>query len=332
MFKCETCEYGSNKKFNMQKHITNVHKREATEGEMKRVEITNQEEQKTIKEEQKTTQNKKNNSTQNFVCEKCKKFFKSKKGYKKHIPICKGVCNKLECHHCHKVLSSQQSKSKHMKYCKVKKIEERTRTLNQTEYHNTNNINNVNNQQIINHYHYNYNYRISKNELYGKYNIEEENIEEENIEGIYYYGNETNAYIPVETMDELAKNYDVKGYMNIVYFNMEHPENHNIRLNDNKSVKVLRNGRFEVETKQIIYLDMYKKSKTVLLQHTNNKKLSSEQLADYMILVEHSDKKNNKINFNFIDVKITEVNKQKYLKHKYQKLIPMKNNEVITLE
>lgn len=33
MFQCGTCTYSSNKKFNMQKHIKNVHKRDASDGD-----------------------------------------------------------------------------------------------------------------------------------------------------------------------------------------------------------------------------------------------------------------------------------------------------------
>jgi hypothetical protein len=53
-------------------------------------------------------------------CIKCNKFLSSKRNLEKHLLICKGVSNPLECHLCHKILANSSSKSRHLKICKVK--------------------------------------------------------------------------------------------------------------------------------------------------------------------------------------------------------------------
>lgn len=54
-------------------------------------------------------------------CKKCGKSFSSNSYLKKHLDICKGVSNPLECHICHKVFAHYNSKSFHLKSCKNKK-------------------------------------------------------------------------------------------------------------------------------------------------------------------------------------------------------------------
>lgn len=133
MFKCNSCGYQSNRKFNMQKHILNVHN---SNGNYEELVITpiqtifTQITTRNIQTDSKSTQTTQedflllaDNNNEN-ICEKCLKTFKTAHGFKKHKLICKGVSNILECHFCHRVFSCQQAKSKHLKICKVKKIQE----------------------------------------------------------------------------------------------------------------------------------------------------------------------------------------------------------------
>jgi hypothetical protein len=53
---------------------------------------------------------------------KCNKFLSSKRNLEKHLLICKGVSNPLECHLCHKILANSSSKSRHLKNCKLSLI------------------------------------------------------------------------------------------------------------------------------------------------------------------------------------------------------------------
>jgi hypothetical protein len=51
-------------------------------------------------------------------CVKCNKILSSKQYLEKHLLICKGVSNPLECHLCHKIYYDSSSKSRHLKLCK----------------------------------------------------------------------------------------------------------------------------------------------------------------------------------------------------------------------
>ncbi len=63
--------------------------------------------------------NNNNNNNSNMVNDKqCNKILSSKQNLNKHLLICKGISNPLECHLCHKILSDRSSKSKHLKICK----------------------------------------------------------------------------------------------------------------------------------------------------------------------------------------------------------------------
>lgn len=48
----------------------------------------------------------------------------SKQSLQRHITICKGITNPLECHLCHKVFAFTQGKIKHLKKCISIPIEE----------------------------------------------------------------------------------------------------------------------------------------------------------------------------------------------------------------
>jgi hypothetical protein len=82
----------------------------------------------------------------------------SKITFSRHIKICKGLLNPLECHICHKVFSSKSSKCHHMKLCKINTPavidQSQTAEIINNTTHNTNNnniTNNItNNNNIIN--------------------------------------------------------------------------------------------------------------------------------------------------------------------------------------
>jgi len=164
MFRCNTCSYSSAKKFNLQKHVKNMHSRDASGTELQRTELpSNNTEivlENTDNNAQITTRNIEitaNIDQRNLVCEKCQKHFKTARGFKNHHPICKGVSNILECHFCHKIYSCQQSKSKHIKLCKIRKAQEQAQA--QTASLPLTDSNNTNTQQIIYNI-YNNNYYI----------------------------------------------------------------------------------------------------------------------------------------------------------------------------
>jgi hypothetical protein len=60
----------------------------------------------------------KQNTDVDNKCIKCNKILSSKQNLKKHLLICNGVSNPLECHLCHKIYYDSSSKSRHLKLCK----------------------------------------------------------------------------------------------------------------------------------------------------------------------------------------------------------------------
>ena len=93
IFNCSKCIYQTNKKYNLNRHITTKHKEEV------------------------------NTNTNTNICIKCNKILSSKRNLENHLLICKGVSNPLECHFCHKIFANRGSKSIHLKICKKKPIE-----------------------------------------------------------------------------------------------------------------------------------------------------------------------------------------------------------------
>jgi hypothetical protein len=100
IFNCEFCKYQTNKKYNLNRHITIKHKEE--EVEIKEdVEI--KEEEVEIKEE-----------VEIYNCDKCDKNYKTKKYFNNHQKICNGL-NILSCSKCMFIFTSRFSKSNHIK-------------------------------------------------------------------------------------------------------------------------------------------------------------------------------------------------------------------------
>ena len=156
-------------------------------------------------------------------CEKCEKILSNNRNYNNHIKVCKGKINKLECIKCKEIFTLPQAKYRHQKSCKFKTsselILENVNINNQIINNNTNQIiNNNTNNQIIN------NQIINNNT--NQIIIEIRNFGDENKEYI------TNAFLL-----DCYKNgyYGLIEMIEKIYFNKEHPENHNVRIGSFKN-------------------------------------------------------------------------------------------------
>ena len=123
IFKCSFCNYNSNKKFNLTRHMMSKHKNIndsiIIEDKINTI-INNNNDSIIIKDEINTIINNNNTIVDEKKCNKCNKIFSSKQYLNKHLLICKGTSNPLECHFCHKILANRGSKSTHLKICKEK--------------------------------------------------------------------------------------------------------------------------------------------------------------------------------------------------------------------
>jgi len=338
MFCCQSCKYESDRKFNIRKHIINVHKRDATDEELTKksentqISTTNaqiifqptQISSETTQISSKNTQNSSENTQisphlgKKFsACDKCKKMFKTLHGLKKHQSTCKGVSNILECHFCHNVFSTYQSKSKHLKICKIRLAQEQVQQvleMQQAEVQHTNNIvnhnttnTNNNNQQIINNYNNFNSFHISKsdyNDIFGY------DLDNENVEYINDFGKEDISYITDEQMRDFASNHNLDDYVIAKHFNNDHPENRNIRFNDSKSYKILQNKQWLAKPKNKIGKAVHTDARIRVFDY-GYKHLYPTYDADkqevYMECVKNYNKKENKdIVIATIDVQVNE--------------------------
>jgi hypothetical protein len=321
MFWCESCQYNSNRKYNLQKHVKNVHNRDATDKELCDTQIF----AKNTQIFAKNTQILAKNDKQNLHCPKCFKNFKTFHGCKKHQTICKGVSNILECHHCHNVFTTASAKCKHLKICKIKEIKELVAT------HVTNNNNTQNTQNNIQNIIVNYHNHRGPYNPYTNYNDVEDNAE-----NINNFGQEDITYITDDEMMQIALDYDIKGLITQKHFNPAHPENHNIRNNCNKSYKILKNNEWTVETKDTVHSIIYSNSQCEIHDYafTNllHKILNEEKTNEYLEKIDKlDDKARKKRMYNYIDVKIKELMK-KIAISKLANGIDVNESNIITLE
>ncbi len=172
--------------------------------------------------------------------------------------------------------------------------------LNQT----TNQIqNNNDNRQVINNYH-----------IYtGKIKYESD---DEDYEGITRndFCKEVTDYISEDTIDNLARNLNVIGLLELKHFNPDHPENHNIRQNDKDSYKVLRNQKWEVHTKENVLTKLYNLSRGELYVYSIdklfNKLLSDSETNDYIMRWVDYDKNSKKRIYKYMEVQLREISKR----------------------
>ena len=307
MFCCETCSYKSNRKFNLQKHIKNVHSRDATDKELTIIKITAENSNITSNDSKITAENSKitaenskitaENSkitgdfeTNILSCQKCSKKLKSFQSLKRHEKICKGVSNPLECHYCHRIFTTQQAKSKHLKICKIKEVHK----LVETHVVNNNNTqyNNVTNNYIINNYN-------SRNNLCNDFatHIDVENIND--------FGKEDISYIDSEKMKTIALGCDFKTLIYEKHFHPEHPENHNILNNCQKSYKVLKDNKWNIESKEYVHSTIYINTKVEIYDCAFR-----NEIYEYLTEGQEYEEKHKKRLSNYIDIQIKEMTKQ----------------------
>ena len=331
MFYCESCKYKSNRRMNLKRHINKKHNRDATDNELNGTHEINQitaiptlktaeptlitaeptlitaiSTLKTAEITLITAENKKH------FCEACQKEFKTPHGFRKHQKICKGVTNSLECHHCHKVFTKQQSKYKHLKICNVKNAKELAlQALQNMPLTNiTNNSQTNNNTQLHNHMNHQTNIYIQPvRQPYQR--REPYNYKNEDVQNINDFGNEDRSYISDELRKQLSLACNIKKMIDLVHFNELHPENHNIRINDNHSYAVLKDKKWHLETKHDVHHNMYRNSQTNInnyrYEYMLNPELSEEDqefMIDETLKLDEPEKKKNI--YKYIDIKIKE--------------------------
>jgi hypothetical protein len=248
-----------------------------------------------------------------YICNSCNKEYKTKSYYEKHTQKC-NTDNKFQCPFCKKCLSCRQTKSEHLKICPVKESQILVKEHDQTNIQMQNNNNN-NTQNVT------YIYNIHKpSKRSGKYNdncSESSDDEEYDIQTINDFGKESISYIPQETMDTLTDQLNVRKLIELKHFNPNHPENHNIRKNNKKSLKVLTEKEWKVQPKDEIFHQIFNRSKNQLfsisLDHrlVNRNNLTDEEIEDVSERWLNYDKVHLKKTIDYITVQFEEILKQR---------------------
>ena len=119
MYKCNYCNYTSDKKHNLNLHCN-----------IKHIDIKDIE--------------------YNDKCNKCNKIFSTKSNLSRHQKNCKGIVNPTQCQKCNKFFSTATSKCRHFKICKteIKKEDSINPTIINNITNNTT-INNITNNTYI---------------------------------------------------------------------------------------------------------------------------------------------------------------------------------------
>tara|TARA_Y100000389_G_scaffold22136_1_gene18983 strand:+ start:378 stop:1448 length:1071 start_codon:yes stop_codon:yes gene_type:complete len=340
MFQCLDCSFSTKRKYNLQEHYKRKHKKEVNPYDIEKVvvdiekvvvhgdnieKIPSKNTKKDYFFEKVDEKNKhvfeisnkfqKNEiilplTNQNLRCDKCLKEFKSISGYNYHILKCDGSINNLECPYCHKIYASKSTKSKHIKICKVKQAQimvKEYQTKNNIVNHNiTSTTNQQQNIQNIQHIHI-YN---GKNAL--EYESDDENY---NTRLIHNFGEEITDYINDDELKNMALNINVRKLIELKHFNKEHPENQNIRKNDKKSVKVLRNNEWKVEPKNEIMNQIFNKSKAELYICATDKifykELGERETDDKIQQWIEYEKRTKKKLLEYIEIELNEIYKRR---------------------
>ena len=282
-YKCSLCNYDSNKKYNLDRHIKMVHKIINNENEEEAGNVSIEAGNISIFSPKVDSEAGKISIEAGKVsidnkCPKCNKIFTRKTNLNKHIPLCKNISNILECSNCHRKFSHQSSLSRHKKDC-IKNI--LTKDTNETKNDNKTIVNVQDN---------------SNNTTNTTNNTTNNNINQTIIMN-FPDGMSDNKFAFVK--DHIAKdNYKLlekmfinklprEGFARYTYSILKRPENRMVHKTspNTKYSKVRRNGIMEYETDKEVL--------PVLTHHMSCAAL--EDIHNYKDTV-------NKVKLNLIDI------------------------------
>ena len=121
LYNCNHCEYKSNKKYNLYRHMVAKHIKcnvdicnsTNTNVNINDTNVNINDTNVNINDTNVNTDNK---------CTKCNKILSSKSYLNKHLLKCNGISNPLQCHICNRIFLHRASKSYHIKKCKEKQF------------------------------------------------------------------------------------------------------------------------------------------------------------------------------------------------------------------
>jgi hypothetical protein len=191
-------------------------------------------------------------------CESCYKTFTSTRTLESHRNICQALQHPFQCPKCKVILSNQPSKSRHMKTCGA--LGEITGCSTQSNISITNNI------------------QSQQNILIGRdlvTNIVINNVGEERID-----------HMSPDFLDQCVKSLYGKGVCKLLelkHFNMNVPENHNVRMHSakRKQVKLRENNQWKIHSNNVAFDKLITSGCDDLQRHYINSHIIDEDIQDH---------------------------------------------------
>jgi len=264
LFHCSICNYITDRKFNLQRHINKKHVYEYQNNELSKLGqnvIPNEQNvipngQNVISNEQNVIPNEQNVIPCILSCSKCNKVYKTPKHLHNHEKICNKV-DSLTCPRCMISFTNRHNKNRHIKAdkCKARSIIH-ARTPNVQNITNNNTTNNTQNIETMN----NYNNIIINN--FGSERID--HISHEEIMKMLQSGINT---VPL--------------YIQKKHFDKEFPENNNIKYTNDNKCQVLVENSWKEKDINLLSSTLIKDNTEVLLLYCDDNDIKiSETIQD----------------------------------------------------
>ena len=240
MYKCSICNYFSDRKFNLQRHLRNKHPTHVANLE------TSKNEQNVSPNVQNVSPNVQNVPMSQLCCEKCNKSYKTTRHLINHEQKCNKV-DSLTCPRCMISFSNRKHKSRHIK---ANKCEARSIMYARTPNNQNITNNNIQNAETINN-------NITNNIQINNFGSERiDHITHEDIKRILQSGINT---VPL--------------YIEKKHFDKNFPENKNIKYTDDNKCHVMEDNKWKEKDIGLLSTNLMKDNTEVLLMYCDNNEI-----------------------------------------------------------
>ena len=265
IFNCSFCNYFSDRKYNLQKHVNIKHCNKYENSKIvKNEENVIPNEENVIPKKENVIPNeenvipKKENVISGFFCKKCNKLYKTKKYLELHEIKCKGI-DELTCPKCMISFSNRHNKARHIKAnnCKARSI----------IHARDPNPQNISMNQVIN------------NNIYTQNNIQTQN----NNLIINNFGNERLDHISHEEIVKMLLDgmNTLPMYIEKKHFDKNFPENNNIVYTKENKCKVLENNCWKEKDISLLSSKLIQDNSKVLLLYCDKNEIKiTEEITD----------------------------------------------------
>jgi hypothetical protein len=252
IFTCKHCNYFSDRKYNLQKHINNKHAHVLLKNDnVKNVQNDIPKVQNDIPKIQNDIPKVQNDIPNIFQCSKCNKIYKTARHLHNHESKCNKV-DSLTCPRCMISFTHRNNRNRHIKAdkCKARSI----------IYARTPNVQNITNNNITNNNTTNNIQNIQNNEN----NIIINNFGSERIDHISHE----------DIVRILSKGINtIPLYIKKKHFDEDFPENHNIKYTNDNKCKVLEENSWREKDIGLLSNNLVKDNTEVLLMYCDENEI-----------------------------------------------------------